>query len=136
MSESRPTPTPPATGSDGTGVNSGPSGRPRPGLRHDLARWTLTHRKVVTTLAVLGIVAFCGWQAWAAFQQFHAWTSKNGNGAVPSNRVDWPFTILLAGMIVWFFLWNILVRGKWGFSKWAGGAPRSFDARVRARAVG
>ena len=125
MSESRPTPTPPATGGDGTGVNSG--------LRHALVRWSLAHRKLVTTLAVLGFVAFCGWQAWAAYQQVHAWTIKNGNGAVPGNRVDWPFTILLAGMVVWFFLWNVIVRGKRGYLKWTGWAVRSFDARVRER---
>jgi hypothetical protein len=56
-------PTPPRQGSDtGTAeVSFEPASRNRNGLWHDLARWSLGHPKLCTTLAVLGFVAFCGW---------------------------------------------------------------------------
>jgi len=113
--------------------NSGPSIQPRPGLWHNLARWSLVHPKWITTLAVLGLVAFCGWNAWTAFQQVHAWMNRYGNGAVPDNRMDWPFTMVLAGMVVGFLLWKVIVRGKPSSIKWSIWASRSFHERVRER---
>ena len=134
MNDSRPIPPPRATEDARPGVSSGPSNRPRPGRWHDLARWFLGHSKLVTTLAVLGFVAFCGWKAWAAFQPNCGWAEGDADRFVIEDRMD-RTSLMLAGMVAWMFLASVVVRGKLDSMKWSGWDSLSFNARVRARVL-
>jgi hypothetical protein len=131
MSDPRPT-APLADGSDGDGVNVSSSNPLRPGFPHPIARWALDHPKWITALAVLGFLAFCGWQAWAAFQPSFTWGEDDTNKLVLEDRMD-RASIMLAGMLAWMFLATVVVRGKLDSMKWSGWDSLSFNARLRER---
>ena len=99
---------------------------------HSLARWTLSHPKLIMTLAVLGLVAFGGWSAWVAFQPNYRWAERDADKFVIEDRVD-RTSLVLAGMLAWGFLGTVVVRGKLGSMKWSGWDSNSFNARLRER---
>jgi hypothetical protein len=79
---------------------------------------------------VLGFVAFCGWNVWAAFQPGHAWANRDMDDSALDDLRD-RTSVMLTGLLAWGFLATVVVKGRLGSMKWSGWDSRSFNARVR-----
>jgi hypothetical protein len=115
-----------------TDILSGPAPQIPNGLWHDLARWSLRHPKLCTTLAMLGLLAFGAWNVWAAFRSGHGGTNRNMDPSVLDDLGD-RMAVMLTGLLAWGFLGTVVVKGRLGSMKWSRWNSRSFNARVRER---